>query len=546
MIVKLNLRLLIFMFLYMMSFCIHLYSDNTLDISWQTQGEQEDDYFGHYTAALDFNGDGIDDLVVGAYNHRLDENYQSHRGSMYIYLGSNNGLPDTPDLSVYTPIDTTFIINNNWWNIINLGDMNNDGCEDLGYTKKTNIDQVGVYVSRCMILLGNTDPDMIPDYSFVLDDSSPKMTSLGDINGDGFDDVGIIETLPNSIPHYDDLKYYIIYGGTFEKIPFKIDLITRNGHGFKGLGDVNGDGFDDFSYYFEGDTIVQPDGTILYSHHNRFFFGSSIQDTIPDYSLDLQLPNAWSELAPAGDWNNDGFDDFVLSGYELVAPEEGGCRLWKGGEQINWDSYSYLFYFARFTPAFGDLNGDGKDDLVKIYQYFGLGGYFYLYLGDQNATYDFIWYYDYEGLGFNECVGDFNNDGFADIAAGASGNESYPDYGQVFVWNGHEGLVEQDPGVALAENIVPNPKIEFNAYPNPFNPLVAFEIKTENYSNLQINIFNIKGQKVDVISNNKIIKSQNHQITWNANKQASGVYFCKLINIDNQKQIAVRKITLMK
>ncbi len=531
------LTLFIIIFLYQ----ILLNAENVIEIIWQAEGEQEDDHFGYATTTLDFNGDGIDDLAVGATMHYLDENYHMHRGSLYFYFGSNDGLPEIPDISIYTLVDTNLIVNNNLWNINNLGDMNGDGCDDLGYTQKTN-PEAGIFNSMCKILLGGTEPDTIPDYIYEMTSTQVRVNPLGDINGDGYDDAGITNEIS------DILSYYIVYGGSFEMVPFVENLETRNGYGFRGLGDVNADGYDDFSYYYEGEPVEQPNGSFLFSHHNRFFFGSSIQDTIPDYSLDLLMPNQWAELAPAGDWDNDGYDDFVISGYELTGPEEGGCRLWRGGEQIDWDSFSHLFYFAWFTPAFGDLNGDGKGDLVKIYQYFGLGGYLYFFLGDQNGTFDYEWFYDYEGLGFNECVGDFNNDGYDDIAAGAKGNDSYPDYGQVFVFGGHSGLVEQDPNIEVDENSIPNSGVVFNAYPNPFNPSTTISFSIPEESKVELTVYNIKGQKVKTLTKDVFVKGF-HKLIWNGRDDnyqpvGSGIYFYKF-NV-NGKYKSVKKCLLLK
>jgi len=95
------------------------------------------------------------------------------------------------------------------------------------------------------------------------------------------------------------------------------------------------------------------------------------------------------------------------------------------------------------------------------------------------------------------------------------------------------------------EEIIPIQGLEFNAYPNPFNPAVTFEIKAEDYNNLQIQIYNVKGQKVKTIplSFNYV---QDNRTEWNAEDQASGVYYCKLFNIETNMQLAVQKITLLK
>ncbi|MCF7813239.1 MAG: T9SS type A sorting domain-containing protein [Candidatus Cloacimonetes bacterium] len=80
--------------------------------------------------------------------------------------------------------------------------------------------------------------------------------------------------------------------------------------------------------------------------------------------------------------------------------------------------------------------------------------------------------------------------------------------------------------------------------PNPFNPTVTFKIKAEDYDNLQIEIFNVKGQRIKTLP--VILSGVEGSITWNAENQASGVYFCKLVNLETKKQLALQKVTLLK
>ena len=87
--------------------------------------------------------------------------------------------------------------------------------------------------------------------------------------------------------------------------------------------------------------------------------------------------------------------------------------------------------------------------------------------------------------------------------------------------------------------------IEFNAYPNPFNPTINFEIKAEGYDSLQIEIFNVKGQMVKTLSfPERRLGTQDDRIEWNAEIQPSGIYLCKLVS--NKKLLSVTKVTLLK
>lgn len=91
-------------------------------------------------------------------------------------------------------------------------------------------------------------------------------------------------------------------------------------------------------------------------------------------------------------------------------------------------------------------------------------------------------------------------------------------------------------------------------YPNPFNPetTISFSLTTESTDNTEINIFNIKGQKVRTLPVNLSGDEgvgQVYSVTWNGTNQnnqpvASGIYFYQLY-VDNET-IASKKCLLLK
>ncbi|MBT3169219.1 MAG: T9SS type A sorting domain-containing protein [Candidatus Cloacimonetes bacterium] len=99
----------------------------------------------------------------------------------------------------------------------------------------------------------------------------------------------------------------------------------------------------------------------------------------------------------------------------------------------------------------------------------------------------------------------------------------------------------QDVGINDNELAVTN--YQLANYPNPFNPTttISFSLSAENMENAEIKIFNIKGQLVETL---QITNSPNQQIIWNAEKQASGVYFYKLVvdgnPVDTKKMILLK------
>ena len=86
------------------------------------------------------------------------------------------------------------------------------------------------------------------------------------------------------------------------------------------------------------------------------------------------------------------------------------------------------------------------------------------------------------------------------------------------------------------------PAITFvGQYPNPFNPVCYFGINSNTIATAEISIYNIKGAKVASIDAQ--LKSGKNSIKWNANDNATGVYFYK-INIEGKKSFG--KMLLLK
>jgi hypothetical protein len=80
-------------------------------------------------------------------------------------------------------------------------------------------------------------------------------------------------------------------------------------------------------------------------------------------------------------------------------------------------------------------------------------------------------------------------------------------------------------------------------HPNPFNPstTISFSISTEQKENSEIQIFNTKGQKVEVLTINS---AMDDSVIWNADRFSSGVYFYKLMA--DGKEVASKKMLLLK
>ncbi|MBS30815.1 MAG: hypothetical protein CMG39_06620, partial [Candidatus Marinimicrobia bacterium] len=107
------------------------------------------------------------------------------------------------------------------------------------------------------------------------------------------------------------------------------------------------------------------------------------------------------------------------------------------------------------------------------------------------------------------------------------------------------------PDMRLGDGFSP---IEFNnvenpdnytissAYPNPFNPVVNFDLDLNGSQHVLVKVYNISGQEVAVLQDGEL--SGFNKITWIAGNQSSGIYFMQ-VTIDGQ-MIANNKVILIK
>jgi len=78
-------------------------------------------------------------------------------------------------------------------------------------------------------------------------------------------------------------------------------------------------------------------------------------------------------------------------------------------------------------------------------------------------------------------------------------------------------------------------------YPNPFNPIMKIDLSVPYDRRIDIRVYDILGNEIDVISNKEIYKQGIYTITWSGDTHPSGVYVIKL---DDGEDIRIRKMVL--
>ncbi|MCK5760614.1 MAG: T9SS type A sorting domain-containing protein, partial [Candidatus Delongbacteria bacterium] len=99
-------------------------------------------------------------------------------------------------------------------------------------------------------------------------------------------------------------------------------------------------------------------------------------------------------------------------------------------------------------------------------------------------------------------------------------------------------------GIENSEFLIDNFQLEQN-YPNPFNPSTTINFSVFNSEEMSLYIYNIKGERIDVVIDNRKLSAGNYTVNWNAGKKySSGIYFYGIETESGFKQI--KKMTLLK
>ncbi len=81
-----------------------------------------------------------------------------------------------------------------------------------------------------------------------------------------------------------------------------------------------------------------------------------------------------------------------------------------------------------------------------------------------------------------------------------------------------------------------------DAYPNPFNPTTTLSFVVPSEMNVSLAIYDMRGRLVNELVND-MRQRGHHQVTWNADQFASGVYMVKLVT---GSTVNVQKVMLIK
>ena len=355
-------------------------------------GQCASDYSGVSVASAgDVNGDGIDDLIIGAY--QSDPAGGSNAGRSYVVFGKLNNQP--VDLSAIAGGTGGFVVNGqggadySGWSVASAGDVNGDGLDDLIVGAYYSDPSSGTDAGRSYVVFGKSTGTSI-DLSavsggtggFVIDGqaasnySGYSVASAGDVNGDGLDDlvIGAYGASPTGIStggksyvvfgkaNTTAVKLSAVAGGTGGFVINGQSTTDNSGYSVSAAGDINGDGLGDLivgaynsdpygisnagrSYLIYGKTGSAPiDLSNLAASNGFVIAGESSSD------------NSGVSVASAGDVNGDGYDDLLVGAYYA---DPGATARSSAGK-------TYLIFggASAYTSSVVDFAGGTGDDVL--------------------------------------------------------------------------------------------------------------------------------------------------------------------------------------
>jgi len=257
---------------------------------------------GSSGTVLDFDGDGRQDLAVGAPYARLQDGV----GAVLVYYGNDSGIMKGAGALLSGG-------GNLGWSLISLGDINGDGNawlaagahsgsgENVSLSGTVSIFRGGGIPLKVVSLEGENAMDK---FGFAL--------TAGDLNADGIPDLIVGAPLHSPSPaFYQQGAAYIFFGPDFDPAQ-GLKIPAADGRGGIGssfaTGDINSDGFDDL--------LMEAAGKVIGFYGGPSFRLASDPEAEPDVVFNCADRGFGRSIAVLWDVDKDGYKDVAIGAYQ--------------------------------------------------------------------------------------------------------------------------------------------------------------------------------------------------------------------------------------
>ncbi len=315
-------------------------------------GDGPADVFGwSVSGAGDVNGDGVPDMIVGAY-----EPFPPLTGPGYarVFSGADGSIIH----------DLTGDEAGGWFGVSVSGyaDFDGDGFDDLLIGSPAR-DTVGVDSGSAFLISGDDGCVLLRlDGDDAGDLFGRAVADAGDVNGDGVPD--FVVGAPNDDDNGENAGSVSVYSGIGGVLLYRFDGDAAGdtfGFSVSGAGDVNCDGY--------ADIVVGAYQKHSGSGYARVFSGMDGTTLFTKTGTEFEDEFAYS-VSDAGDVNNDGYDDIII-GARSADPEDTGFGAGTASVFLGPDG-ALLYVFSGHSDdmlgtsvtGLGDIDGDGYDEFA--------------------------------------------------------------------------------------------------------------------------------------------------------------------------------------